>query len=153
MLDELLKTKQRKEPNQSEVRIRDNRAHDARLQRLCRHLRRNCRALDKLEQMAGRQAAETRAQAARHLTWCGVSSPILNQIGTYDKRLLYDGLRHGAAGVIHSEIDLKGPPSASTQALLDSKQFAAVTGAPAEIQREAGGSFSSFRRPHPGEGT
>ena len=46
--------------------------------------------------------------------------------------------------VIHFEIDLKGPPQRVYEALTDSKQFAAVTGAPAEIQREAGGSFSLF---------
>jgi uncharacterized protein YndB with AHSA1/START domain len=46
--------------------------------------------------------------------------------------------------VIHFEIDLKGAPQRVYEALIDAKQFAAVTGAPAEIQREAGGSFSLF---------
>lgn len=45
---------------------------------------------------------------------------------------------------IHNEIDLKGPPYRIYEALLDSKQFAAVTGAPAEINAVAGGPFSLF---------
>ena len=46
--------------------------------------------------------------------------------------------------VIHFELDLKAPPDRVYEALLDSKQFAAFSGAPAEIHREAGGSFSLF---------
>jgi uncharacterized protein YndB with AHSA1/START domain len=46
--------------------------------------------------------------------------------------------------LIHFEIDLKGPPQRVYEALLDAKQFAEITGAPAEIQRAAGGSFSLF---------
>jgi activator of HSP90 ATPase len=45
---------------------------------------------------------------------------------------------------IHQEIDLKGSPQRVYEALLDSKQFSAFTGAPAEIHREAGGTFSCF---------
>jgi len=45
---------------------------------------------------------------------------------------------------IHQEIDVKGSPQRIYEALLDSKQFSAFTGAPAEIHREAGGAFSCF---------
>jgi activator of HSP90 ATPase len=45
---------------------------------------------------------------------------------------------------IHQEIDLKGGPQRVYEALLDSKQFSAFSGAPAEIHREAGGAFSCF---------
>ena len=45
---------------------------------------------------------------------------------------------------IHQEIDLKGSPQRVYEALLDSKQFSAFTGAPAEIHGEAGGTFSCF---------
>lgn len=45
---------------------------------------------------------------------------------------------------IHQEIDLKGSPQRVYEALLDSKQFTAFTGAPAEIHREEGGAFSCF---------
>jgi len=45
---------------------------------------------------------------------------------------------------IHQEIDLKGSPQRIYEALLDSKQFSAFSGAPAEIHREAGGAFSCF---------
>ena len=45
---------------------------------------------------------------------------------------------------IHQEIDLKGNPQRVYEALLDSKQFSAFTGAPAEIHREPGGAFSCF---------
>jgi len=44
----------------------------------------------------------------------------------------------------HQEIDVKGSPQRVYEALLDSKQFTAFTGAPAEIHREAGGAFSCF---------
>jgi activator of HSP90 ATPase len=46
--------------------------------------------------------------------------------------------------VIHYELDLKVAPQRVYEALLDTKQFSALTGAPAEIQREAGGSFALF---------
>jgi activator of HSP90 ATPase len=45
---------------------------------------------------------------------------------------------------IHQEIDLKGSPQRVYDALLDSKQFSAFTGVPAEIHSEAGGAFSCF---------
>jgi activator of HSP90 ATPase len=45
---------------------------------------------------------------------------------------------------LHQEIELKGAPQRIYEILLDSKQFAAFTGAPAEISREAGGTFSLF---------
>jgi len=46
---------------------------------------------------------------------------------------------------IHQEIILKASASRIYEALLDSKEFSAFTGgAPAEINREAGGAFSCF---------
>ena len=46
---------------------------------------------------------------------------------------------------IHKEVDFKASPQRVYEALLDAKQFSAFTGGhPAEIQREAGGSFSCF---------
>jgi activator of HSP90 ATPase len=45
---------------------------------------------------------------------------------------------------LHQEIDLKAGPQRVYEALLDSKQFAAFTGMPAEINREAGGAFTTF---------
>jgi activator of HSP90 ATPase len=53
----------------------------------------------------------------------------------------------GAEGLltyIHQEIEIKASPQRIYDALLDSKQFAAVTGMPAEISRDAGGAFSTF---------
>jgi activator of HSP90 ATPase len=49
-----------------------------------------------------------------------------------------------ASTSIHQEIDLKGTPQRVYEALLDSKQFTAFSGAPAEIHAEAGGTFSCF---------
>jgi activator of HSP90 ATPase len=46
--------------------------------------------------------------------------------------------------VIHQEVDLKAPAARIYGTLLDAKEFAAFTGAPAEIQAEAGGSFKLF---------
>ncbi|MGD0404592.1 MAG: SRPBCC family protein [Candidatus Acidiferrales bacterium] len=45
---------------------------------------------------------------------------------------------------LHQEIDLKASPQKIYEILLDSKQFAAFTGMPAEISREPGGAFSMF---------
>jgi activator of HSP90 ATPase len=45
---------------------------------------------------------------------------------------------------IHQEIEFKTSPQRVYEALLDSKQFTTFTGAPAQIEREAGGSFSCF---------
>jgi activator of HSP90 ATPase len=50
----------------------------------------------------------------------------------------------GARTSLHQEIDLKANPTRVYEALLDSKQFAAFTGMPAEINREAGGAFTTF---------
>lgn len=45
---------------------------------------------------------------------------------------------------LHQEIDLKASPQKIYEILLDSKQFAAFTGMPAQISREPGGAFSMF---------
>jgi activator of HSP90 ATPase len=45
---------------------------------------------------------------------------------------------------LHQEVDLKASPQKIYEILLDSKQFAAFTGMPAEISRDAGGAFSMF---------
>jgi len=45
---------------------------------------------------------------------------------------------------IHDEIDIAAIPKRVYEALLDSKQFTALSGMPAEINKEAGGKFSLF---------
>jgi activator of HSP90 ATPase len=45
---------------------------------------------------------------------------------------------------LHDEITLKTSPQRIYEILLDSKQFAALTGRPAEIDPRAGGAFSTF---------
>jgi activator of HSP90 ATPase len=45
---------------------------------------------------------------------------------------------------LHDEITLKTSPQRIYEMLLSSKQFAALTGAPAEIDPRAGGAFSTF---------
>ena len=45
---------------------------------------------------------------------------------------------------LHQEVDLKASPQRIYEVLLDSKQFAAFTGMPAEIDPKAGGAFSMF---------
>ena len=45
---------------------------------------------------------------------------------------------------IHQEVDFDANPQSIYNALLDSKQFAAFTGAPADIHSEVGGAFSCF---------
>lgn len=45
---------------------------------------------------------------------------------------------------IHQEIDFAAAPSRVYAALTDEKQFAAATGAPAEIGKQAGDAFSCF---------
>jgi activator of HSP90 ATPase len=46
---------------------------------------------------------------------------------------------------VHQEHDFRASPKRVYEALLDEEQFAAFSGAPAEIQRAAGGSFSLIR--------
>ena len=50
----------------------------------------------------------------------------------------------GLLTYLHQEIDIKASQQRIYDALLDSKQFAAFTGMPAEINREPGGTFSVF---------
>jgi activator of HSP90 ATPase len=50
----------------------------------------------------------------------------------------------GLLTYLHQEIDIDAAPARIYAALLDSRQFAAFTGRPAEISREAGGTFSMF---------
>jgi activator of HSP90 ATPase len=45
---------------------------------------------------------------------------------------------------LHQEIDFKAGPQRIYEILLDSKQFAAFTGMPAEIDSKVGGAFSTF---------
>jgi activator of HSP90 ATPase len=45
---------------------------------------------------------------------------------------------------LHQEVVFKASPHRIYEILLDSKQFAAFTGLPAEINREAGGAFTMF---------
>jgi activator of HSP90 ATPase len=50
----------------------------------------------------------------------------------------------GLLTYLHQEIEIKASRHRVYEALLDSKQFAAFTGMPAEINREQGGVFSLF---------
>lgn len=45
---------------------------------------------------------------------------------------------------IHQDIDFRANPQRVYEALLDSKQFSAFTGAPADIERQEGGAFTCF---------
>jgi activator of HSP90 ATPase len=45
---------------------------------------------------------------------------------------------------LHQEINFKASPQRIYETLLDSKQFAAFTGMPAEIDSKVGGAFSTF---------
>jgi activator of HSP90 ATPase len=49
-----------------------------------------------------------------------------------------------SATKIHQEVDFPATPSIIYKALLDSKQFGAITGLPAEIQPQPGGSLKMF---------
>lgn len=48
------------------------------------------------------------------------------------------------SSLIHQEVVFKASPNRVYEALLDERQFSKLTGAAAEISREAGGSFSCF---------
>jgi uncharacterized protein YndB with AHSA1/START domain len=50
----------------------------------------------------------------------------------------------GLLTYLHQEIEIKATPQRVYEALLDSKQFAAFTGMPAEIDPKVGGSVSMF---------
>jgi activator of HSP90 ATPase len=48
------------------------------------------------------------------------------------------------SNAIHQEIEFKTNPQRVYEALLDAKQFSTFTGAPAQIEPEAGGEFTCF---------
>jgi len=50
----------------------------------------------------------------------------------------------GLLTYLHQEIDLHASPQRIYDILLDTKQFAAFTGMPAQISRDAGGAFTAF---------
>src|SRR5215471_9714319 len=50
----------------------------------------------------------------------------------------------GLLTYLHQEVDLEASPARAYGALLDSREFAAFTGAPAQIDRNVGGAFSLF---------
>jgi len=63
------------------------------------------------------------------------------------RRTMAEGQSTGVEGLLtylHQEVDFKATPQRVYDALLDAKQFAAFTGMPAEINRDAGGAFSTF---------
>lgn len=62
------------------------------------------------------------------------------QVATESQSVGADKLRT----YLHQQIDLKASPGRIYLVLLDSKQFAAFTGLPAEIDPKEGGSFSLF---------
>jgi activator of HSP90 ATPase len=49
-----------------------------------------------------------------------------------------------AGASIHQEVDFHASPERLYDALLDERQFSAFSGAPAQIEREAGGAFRLF---------
>jgi len=49
-----------------------------------------------------------------------------------------------SATAIHQEVDFQASPKLIYETLLDSKQFAAFSGFPAEIDRQPGGAFKCF---------
>lgn len=61
-------------------------------------------------------------------------------------RELPSAAAHAKVTSIHMEAEFKVSPARVYEALLDSKQFAAFSGLPAEIDRTEGGAFSMFQR-------
>jgi activator of HSP90 ATPase len=55
------------------------------------------------------------------------------------------GAENATLTSLHQEAEFRVPPARIYEVLLDSKQFAAFSGMPAEIDAKAGGSFSMFQ--------
>jgi activator of HSP90 ATPase len=72
-----------------------------------------------------------------------IASPVLSEAQEKIKEPQSTGIE-GLLTYLHQEIDIKASRERVYEALLDSKQFAAFTGMPAEISREAGGTFRTF---------
>ena len=73
--------------------------------------------------------------------------PYLYGSAQQDQQKTKEAMSTGVEGLLtylHQEIDIKANRQRIYEALLDSKQFAAFTGAAAEINREPGGAFSLF---------
>ena len=91
-------------------------------------------------------AAPTRRQAmaAGSVLLAGVA---LSSAGVRAQQKMEEAQSTGpdkARTYLHQEVSFKASPHRIYEILLDSKQFAAFSGAAAEISREAGGSFSMF---------
>jgi activator of HSP90 ATPase len=76
-----------------------------------------------------------------------VAAALTTSTGLTDERLpkAPEGAKDPAISItIHKELDFEAPPQRIYEVLLDSKQFAALSGAAAEIKPEVGGAFSLF---------
>jgi activator of HSP90 ATPase len=91
-----------------------------------------------LHKLTRRQVATCIAMA-----FCGIAAPS----GAFAEQTMKEmpgsaANQHRTA--LHEDIDIKTRPQRIYEALLDAKQFAAFSGAPAEIDPKAGGAFSMF---------
>jgi activator of HSP90 ATPase len=70
---------------------------------------------------------------------------VASTVGAQDKMAEEQSMgTEGLLTYLHQEISIKASPHRIYEALLDSKQFTAFTGLPAEISRETGGTVSMF---------
>ena len=87
-------------------------------------------------QLMNRAAVALAVLAASSKAWSQAQQPAMQQIpGTAANRTRTS---------LHYQADLKASPQRVYEALLESKLFAAFSGAPAEIDPKAGGAFSLF---------
>ena len=94
-----------------------------------------------------RTNTETRRQLIRGLAVTLGGLAATSRIRGQTQPAMTEAQSTGAEGLLtylHQEIDIKASPQRIYDALLDSKQFASITGMAAEISRDAGGALSMF---------
>ena len=101
---------------------------------------------------APKQGQEARRQGRRVTLFTVCSRAFMNYAQTSAEQISRAVAQLATAAVaapadqfaVHQETDIPAPPARVYAALLDEKQFARITGAPARIESGAGGAFSLF---------
>lgn len=103
--------------------------------------------------MSQKKNTNTRANTAtRRQVMAGVAAAMASLAASsaawgQPQQIMTEAQSTGAEGLLtylHQEVEIKASAQRIYDALLDFNQFAAFSGMPAEINREAGGAFSTF---------
>jgi activator of HSP90 ATPase len=105
--------------------------------------RNNLFSLTRRETLGG-VAATLASMLSGSAVWASAQPQAANQMGTQTNTPPPCAASSQTRTFLHQEVHLQATPQRIYEALLDSKQFAAFTGLPAEIDPSAGGAFWMF---------